>query len=53
MKQRPSNKQQTQISRKQPTQNMTNQKQATSTAHYSLNKRQKKNVRFTRPMKRK
>ena len=41
------------ISRKQPTRYMTNQKQTTSTVRYSQNNRQKKNVRFTRPMKRK
>ncbi|OTN78282.1 hypothetical protein A5826_002134 [Enterococcus faecium] len=53
IKQRPSIKQQGSISHKQPTKNMTNQKQTTSTVRYSQNKRQKKNVRFTRPMKRK
>ena len=53
IKQQPSIKQQAPISRKQPTRYMTNQKQTTSTVRYSQNNRQKKNVRFTRPMKRK
>lgn len=53
IKQRPSIKHQGSISHKQPTKNMTNQKQTTSTVRYSQNKRQKKNVRFTRPIKRK
>lgn len=53
IKQRPSINQQGSISHKQPTKNMTNQKQVTSTIRSSQNKRQKKNVRFTRPPKRK
>lgn len=53
IKQRPSIKQQTPISHKQPTKNRTNQKQATSIVRYSQHTRQKKNVRFTRPMNRK